>query len=470
MRARARAIATAGLGLGLALAACSQQPDDLVAMTASPAHASLFGDLDVTITGDFARVGDVQSVTIGGVQALDVRPVAGGVTVHLQGAPASGAAEIVVTGAAGSVRNASAFTYDAPRPGVPASWVAFGASLTQGVQSGGIAPQAELMGYAAQIARAAGVFLALPLFKEGVVPPLEPSAFVGHCNASLDPGTIGNDLFSAIWDPSTSTLDLRQAREDATLSARDIAVGGSTLADVVDGPSGMPRILQHICDLPDGDPSSYTAPVAHPQLERLRLVDADVGFSADLLANDAIVAVDQGDDLHPEQMTPVATVKGYLDTIASTLGALHGQYFVATLLDLTLLPNVAVLQAKNLPDFDTKLAQVRATMAAYDQALSSAFAPYGNLHVVDLAPQAATIANGVTIAGVALDGHEFGGLLSLDQMHFTNTGYALLANVMIDAIDRQLGLAIPHVDVSAVEQHDPLSPPALAAAGVHCRM
>ena len=56
------------------------------------------------------------------------------------------------------------FTYDAPSTGVPLTWMAFGASFTQGTESNGIDEHTQTSGVSAQIARAAGVFLGLPLF------------------------------------------------------------------------------------------------------------------------------------------------------------------------------------------------------------------------------------------------------------------------------------------------------------------
>lgn len=54
-----------------------------------------------------------------------------------------------------------------------------------------------------------------------------------------------------------------------------------------------------------------------------------------------------------------------------------------------------------------------------------------------------------------------GGFFSLDGLHPTNTGYALLANVFIDRMNAALNTKIADVDVSAVAAVDPLFPPNL---------
>ena len=53
-------------------AACSA--DHGPVLTPSPSHASLFGQTDVTLTGDLAALGDIRSVTVGGIAAYDLRP------------------------------------------------------------------------------------------------------------------------------------------------------------------------------------------------------------------------------------------------------------------------------------------------------------------------------------------------------------------------------------------------------------
>ena len=51
-----------------------------------------------------------------------------------------------------------------------------------------------------------------------------------------------------------------------------------------------------------------------------------------------------------------------------------------------------------------------------------------------------------------------GGLNSLDGLHPSNTGYALIANAFIDTLDAAYGLAIPDVNVTAIYNLDPYAP------------
>ncbi len=52
----------------------------------------------------------------------------------------------------------------------------------------------------------------------------------------------------------------------------------------------------------------------------------------------------------------------------------------------------------------------------------------------------------------------FGGIFSLDGIHPTNTGYAILANATIDVINAAFpgSPAIPKVDLNVVASADPL--------------
>lgn len=51
-----------------------------------------------------------------------------------------------------------------------------------------------------------------------------------------------------------------------------------------------------------------------------------------------------------------------------------------------------------------------------------------------------------------------GGLFSLDGLHPSNTGYAVLANQFIDALNAKYGLGIPDVSIAAVYATDPYAP------------
>jgi hypothetical protein len=49
-----------------------------------------------------------------------------------------------------------------------------------------------------------------------------------------------------------------------------------------------------------------------------------------------------------------------------------------------------------------------------------------------------------------------GGLFSLDGIHPTDTGYAVIANAFIHALDAQAGAGIPPLPLRDVQRADPL--------------
>ena len=71
----------------------------------------------------------------------------------------------------------------------------------------------------------------------------------------------------------------------------------------------------------------------------------------------------------------------------------------------------------------------------------------------------------VSIDGESLDIGMFGGLLSFDGLHFSATGYALVAQVFADSIAEELGVALPPVDLPAIFAEDVHSPRAVRAVG-----
>lgn len=479
----------------VACAACAGGPHDepprqegprTIAIAATPDHASMFGGSDLVLAApELADLAAVEEVTVGNIRALDARRVPGGISVRIQGAPTSGPAPIVVRGAiaaSGSAsfrgatfRSATSFRFDPPASGAPARWMAFGASLTHGAQSGGLDAHGQTNSYAAQLARAAGVYLGLPLVVDGLVPPIRVEDVVKDCNATANYARIVDGILGHMWDPGVARYDLRKGRQDPTLAFQNLAIGGSTLKDVIEGGAGPVHILERVMQLPDGDPEDFGAPTPRSQLARIVANDPDVLFSADLLGNDAIAALGD-DDVLLERATTPELIEERLRVIIDALGRLRGQVFLGTLVDITVLPRLRSMGASRIArgldteaTFDAKVGALRARVAAYNAALVRVVALAPNVHVVDLAREADPILrDGYEVDGVRLASRPFGGLLSFDHLHFSDTGYAILAGFFARAINAQLGIHIPEIDLAAVMARDPFSPTNLRAAGVRC--
>ena len=448
--------------------------DTGIELAVSPAHAPLFGQTDVTITGDLASLGDVDYFSVAGVQVLNPRWTPTSVTVTLLGAPKPGRYDIVIRGSQGRTIQHNVFTYDPPAAGVPPTWMAFGASFTQGTESNGIDPHTQLYGVSGQIARAAGVFLGLPLFNPELTPPLQATDFYPDCTQIPGTGAGSTTLTSVATSPDTGFFDLRYGRLDWTMKNRNVAVGGAKVSDILDGCNGPIALLAHITNDPEIGYNDALSTETTSMIDRVVALDPDVGFTTDLLGNDIDAAVVQPDDLAPEMITPIDQVAPMLQTMMQRLGRLHGQYFIANMPSLTFVPHVAALRkalvaaGKDTTAFDAKAAQIDAITDQYNQALLAAVAPYANLHIVDFKQYVADVKGGVTVGGEALTVDHFGGLISLDDLHLTDTGYALYAQKFIDAMNGVLHAAIPPIDLEAVHAQDKLAPAKLRAYGFSC--
>ena len=72
-----------------------------------------------------------------------------------------------------------------------------------------------------------------------------------------------------------------------------------------------------------------------------------------------------------------------------------------------------------------------------------------------------TLADQIRSQGIEADGHHLtnaflGGAFSLDGVHPTNTGYAVIANQFITTLNQQRGTNIPLVNINQVASTDPL--------------
>ncbi|HWE28291.1 MAG TPA: hypothetical protein VHB97_09830 [Polyangia bacterium] len=460
------------LALALLLAGC--YGDTGIKLAVSPDHASLFGQTDVTVTGDFAALGDVDYFTVAGVQVINPRWSPSSVTVTVQGAPKPGRYDIVIRGKNGITIQHNLFTYDPPPSGIRPTWMAFGASFTQGTESMGIDPHTQVLGVSGQIANAAGVFLGLPLFNPQVTTPMQPSDFYPNCVQIPGTADVTKSLTTVATSPDTGLFDLRYARLDWTMKNRNVAVGGATVSDILNGVHGAKALLAHIVNDPDIDYSDAISPETTSMIDRVEALDPDIGFTTDLLGNDLDAAVTQPDDLDPTMITPIDQITPMLQTMMQRLGKLHGDYFIANMPSLTFVPHVRDLRqrlvdaGKDTTAFDAKAAQIDAATDAYNQALIAAVAPYPNLHIVDFKQYVADVKGGVTVAGDRLTVDHWGGLLSLDDLHLTDTGYALYAQKFIDAINAVEHTQIAPIDVAAVHAQDQLAPAKTRPAGYTC--
>ena len=102
------------------------------------------------------------------------------------------------------------------------------------------------------------------------------------------------------------------------------------------------------------------------------------------------------------------------------------------------------------------IAQTQTAVRDYNVIIAGAAAKFGAV-VVDVNTLFAQITkNGYDVAGHHLTSQYLGGIFSLDAVHPTNTGYAILANAFIDKMNCELHTNIPPVDIEQIAATDPL--------------
>jgi len=406
------------------------------------------------------RVGDVRAYSV--TLEADDR-----LRFFVQGSPAPGPADVVLLTRAGAATLDAPFTYLPPVGGADgplARPAAFGASLTQGVQNGVPTHRSITVGPAAQLARAMGAWMPLPLLVPDLLPEMRPQD-IGPPPDCAAPGVRGfvsdaaSGIIGTLVDPFTGEFAFGLGRVDPELAPHNVAVGGFRIGDTLRGPDpdGFDlNFFGHLVLEPD---ATLAAPMEVDQITLLEAIEPTLIVTTDLYGNDVVNSIlDAQIDL--DALTPIEDVQRDLEEILARLSATGAEVFVSDLPRPSILPASAPLAG---PDLDA----VDAHAAALDALLHATAAEYDNVHVVlghDRTEE--LVADGVDVAGHHLTAERFRGLLSMDGLHFSDTGYALTAQLFADAINDVLGTDIPPIDLAPIVAADPSSIDAVVAAGI----
>jgi lysophospholipase L1-like esterase len=376
-----------------------------------------------------------------------------------------------------------------------AKTVVIGDSLSAGFQNGSLLDAQQPHGWASLIATQAGFNLPLPLIGA-------PGAPAVLTLVSLGP--------PPVTERATGTSP---GRDNPAEQPYDLAVPGQNLIDVINRvPVLVPTsdedvITDAVLALPLGNDQSQMN-------EAIRLKPTAIFVWAG--NNDALLADFAGT---PALMTPASA---FSQEFQELMNALHSRtkatLIVANIPDVTLVPYltpatliigevsaashlpaatvsallgiqpgdlvnttglaqvqaaIAALQQGQMPTPLTDAAflsaaevgQVQATVDEYNAAITQQVSAASGILVDIHGFFAATAQTGVTIDNFPATTAFLGGLFSLDGIHPTNTGYALIANQYIATINAALKTTIPAVDVASVAASDPLFPPNIKAGG-----
>jgi len=414
--------------------------------------------LQIDLVDSGLTAAQIDRVTVGGIVAY--HPTALGdelLEVTVQGAPVSGPAAIVLEWEGGAVELAQAYEYEPLVDDALSHVMAFGASLTQGVSDA--TPTFESVQYspALQAARSLGAFMPQPVLVPDLFANMEAST-VGpppECRAAGAGDFIRDGITDVLVDlawPEGGGFGYELGRVDPTAPVRNIAAGNFKLNNVINGASisdFVETFLGHLSFDPFGE---FGSELDVTQLELIEEAQPTLVFTFDSYGNDGL-----GPAAGFGNQTELEEIRGLLAEMVDRLAVAADHSFIANLPSPSLLPN-----RRN--DDNTVL---DATVVTYNEALAAEAARHQNVYVIPFYERVEEIRETGLLAGdEQLTVRIFGGLLSFDGLHFSPTGYALAADLLVESINAELGLELPRIDIAAVAAIDHHVPSALRAAGV----
>jgi phospholipase/lecithinase/hemolysin len=356
--------------------------------------------------------------------------------------------------------------------------VVVGDSLSAGFQSDSLLGTAQPHGWAAVVARQAKVPLVLPL----IAPPGIPNVLE---LVSPGPPPI------IITAPGTSI-----GRDNVRVQATDLAVPGALLEDALATVPSLP--IDNLTDLVLGIPGLFEG-VALTQTEWAVALQPTTIFVW-IGNNDVLGAASAAD---PSLATPLPVFQAEFQTLMQSLASTGATIVVGNIPDVTVVPfftPTQVIEAETgLPidvlgpilgiapgDYVTpegvalipgiltnpstgpippnfvltaaQAVQIRAIVDGYNGVIQQQAAAVGAF-VVDIHRLTQQLrAQGAQANGETLTTAFLGGLFSLDGVHPTNTGYAVIANTFIATLNSPLGAAVPPISIDLVASTDPLVP------------
>jgi len=423
------------------------------------------------------------------------------------GTPTTGTYPLVIANDSGSCAYfANAYTYEPPVSDQFKTFVAVGASYTAGFQSDSYNEVSQLNGPAAWVARQAGAYFPIPLIKMPGMPPIKGfEALNTTGDFTLNTGDIAQAVMNALINPQTGLFDIPEIFEDPSVTAYNIAIPGATIEDEVLGPDSTTGrvlgiiMLSNILFAPYNNAPLDTKDIKS-EIEMAKDLHPTIIMSTDLYGNDLITA-----------NTTLKDFTLYITQAVKAFAATGAQVFLGNVPHISIFPsnqkdalnalancgetfaNVSLQtldQAAGPPDacaaiFATDtcakkacetFTSTNARIEAFNTEFSKVVAQYPNVHIVkfdELMQGKVKIAGqGVTydtegfpvytVDGIPLKMSHLGGFYSLDDLHLTNTGYAVLASIFVQSINDTLNLNIALPPLPGILAGDPLSPPALS--------
>ncbi len=490
---------------------CTNAVSGVQLVSLSPSRGTLFGDQQVTavimehgpaFTPTTVYLGNkARDFTVSAQQGNELT-----ISFTTAGTPTAGTYPLVLANAFSTCAElGNAYTYEAPVSSYFKKFVAMGASYTAGFQSDSYNEVAQLNGPAAWIARQAGAYFPIPLIKMPGLPPEE--GFDG-----LDTNGVFTVSLAAIASDLFTATNFSEFFVDPSITPYNIAVPGAMIEDEVLGPASKSSSASFVIPLTNFlfapyDNNFFETKDIKPEIVMAQELHPSIIVSTDEYGNDLLTGV----------VTPYNEFALYITQAVSALAATGAQVFLANVPHAINLPSFQQTAVNDLTPCSLTFSDITGGIQGLDQAagppdncaatfantceytaceslvamnqsvdefnaeFATAVAPYPNVHIVDfaglmngsvqLAGQGVTFDSegfpeykvGVGVGSQTLKMKHLGGFYSMDDLHLTNTGYAILASTFIQTINDTLGTSVPLPDLPAIVSTDPLSPAALSS-------
>jgi lysophospholipase L1-like esterase len=351
-----------------------------------------------------------------------------------------------------------------------------GDSLTAGFQSDSLIDTAQPHGWANVVAGQAGTPLSLPL----IAPPGIPNVL-----ELVSPGP--PPIITTA--PGTST-----GRDNPFLQATDLGVPGALLNDALVTKTSFP--IDDLTDLVLGLPGLF-GNVSLTQVGWAQALQPTTLFV--WIGNNDILGAAAAAD--PSLATPIGTFQTEFKQLLDQLALTHATIVVSNIPDVTAIPFFTsadtIAQEVGLPlsvigpilgidegDLVTpegvalipgilanpgtgplpasvvltsaKVIETKLIVDAYNVIIAFEAFEHGDTLVDIHSLSVRTAKHGIEADGKHLTNAFLGGLFSLDGVHPTNTGYAVIANEFIKTMNRELDTNVPPISIDQVAKNDPL--------------
>ncbi len=454
------------------LASCgSSSPRPPLTFKVSPDKVTLFGNERIQVSVKNFPLSEGIRAYICGHPLYDVRVTESGFTGNVPGCPEEGWQNLIIENGEEKIVLKRAVKFFSPYP-LFRSFTSIGASYTAGFINLGLDKEDQLFSPFAQVARQAGAYFPQPLIKDGFFTAitLKDLRENGCRPPDLAKSYVVNLLKSVSKLKKDGNFPLSQARIDPYLKVFNLGIGAARISDSIYGAAKSNNALIGIFEHLTYDPfvdiwESFSDPPEGSPFEVALRRNTEYILTVDLFADDILYwhfAQLFNIPLSPGITTP-ETFKKILNKFFK-IASDHGKkIFIADLPDITQLPAIEVLGTylKEIGFSEESINSLynglREDVRKYNSIFYSLVSSYPNVYAVPFSSTVEMYAKGVTIDGKIYTFSYLGGLISLDGIHPTRTGYALIANMFIERINQILGLQIPLIDIDSIAKTDPMN-------------